>query len=53
LQESGSAVPVQQPKPKRRRVLGMTPLQLAVVAALGLALVCVLGTFAYLVFTTS
>ena len=51
LQESSSAAPVQQPK--RQRVLGMTPLQLAVVAALGLALVCVLGTFAYLVFTTS
>jgi hypothetical protein len=28
----------------------MTPLQLAVIAALGLALVCVLAGFAYLVF---
>ena len=50
-QELDAAEPVQQPK--RQRVLGMTPLQLAVIAALGLALVCILGSFAYLVFTTS
>jgi hypothetical protein len=49
LQESGSAA-VQQPRPKRRRVLGMTPLQLAVVAALGLTLVGILASFAYIVF---
>lgn len=51
LQESSSAAPVQQPK--RQRVLGMTPLQLAIIAALGLALVCILGAFAYIVFITS
>lgn len=51
LQESGSAAPGQQPK--RQRVLGMTPLQLAVIAALGLALLCILGSFVYLVLTTS
>jgi len=51
LQESGSAAPGQQPK--RQRVLGMTPLQLAVIAALGLALLCILGSFVYLVLNTS
>jgi hypothetical protein len=50
LQESGSAAPVQRPGPRRRRVLGMTPLQLAVVAALGLILVGILASFAYIVF---
>jgi len=51
LQGSGSAAAGQQPK--RQRVLGMTPLQLAVIAALGLALLCILGSFVYLVLTTS
>jgi hypothetical protein len=49
-QESSSAEPVQQPKPKRQRVLGMTPIQLAIIAALALALVCILGSFVYLIF---
>jgi len=35
---------------RRKRILGMTPLQLAVIAALGLALVCALAAFAYLYF---
>jgi hypothetical protein len=47
-QESSSAAPVQQPK--RQRVLGMTPIQLAIIAALALALVCILGSFVYLIF---
>jgi hypothetical protein len=51
LQESSFSAPGQQAK--RQRVLGMTPLQLAVIAALGLALLCILGSFAYLVLTTS
>jgi len=50
LKELGSAGSTSQPKPKRQRTLGMTPLQLAVIAALGLALVCVLAGFVYLVF---
>ncbi|HEX9838444.1 MAG TPA: hypothetical protein VGA72_03825, partial [Anaerolineales bacterium] len=49
-QESSSAAPVQQPKPKRQRVLGMTPIQLAIISALALALVCILGSFVYLIF---
>jgi hypothetical protein len=51
LQESGPAGSFQ--RPKNRRILGMTPLQFAVIAALGLALMCILATFAYLVFVTS
>src|SRR5690606_19815745 len=34
---------------RRKRVLGMTPLQLVIVAALLLAFVCVLGVFGYLI----
>jgi hypothetical protein len=48
LQASGSIQ-----RTKGRRILGMTPPQLAVIAALALALVCILAAFAYLVFTTS
>lgn len=50
VQASGLAGSVQ--RPRRRRILGMTPLQLTVIAALALALVCILGAFAYLVFAT-
>jgi len=50
-QELDAAEPVQQPK--RQRVLGMTPLQLAVIAALGLELVCILGSFDNIVFTNN
>jgi hypothetical protein len=35
-------IPLPRTKPKSRRILGMTPLQLAVVVALGLSLVCIL-----------
>jgi len=48
LQESGSVQ-----RPKSRRILGMTPLQLTIIAALGLALMCILAAFAYLVFINS
>jgi hypothetical protein len=34
---------------QNKRVLGMTPLQLAVIAALALALLCILAVFAYLI----
>jgi hypothetical protein len=41
-----------QPKAQARskRILGMTPFQLAVIAALGLALICAVAAFAYLYF---
>jgi hypothetical protein len=50
LRESNPARSIPEARPKRQRALGMTPLQLAIVAALGLALVCVLAAFAYIVF---
>lgn len=53
LGEPDSEQPVQQPGPRIQRRFGMTPLQLAVIAGLGLALVCILAAFAYLVFINS
>lgn len=50
LQGPGSARSAQLAKPKRARILGMTPVQLAIIAALILILVAILATFAYLVF---
>jgi hypothetical protein len=41
------------PAPGRRRVLGMTPGQLGIVAALGVLFLLLLAVFAYLVFTSS
>jgi hypothetical protein len=50
---SNTAEPMQQPasKPKPQLIMGMTTVQLAVIAGLGLALLCVIAAFAY-VFTT-
>ena len=48
LQESSPAQPLPASAPRRGRVLGMSVLQLLIVAALGLALLCVLAIFAYL-----
>lgn len=53
LQGSDSARSAQLAKPKRQRILGMTPVQLAIIAALLLILVAILATFAYLVFLNS
>ncbi len=47
--ESSSAQPVRPAGPKPRLILGMTPVQLAVIAALGLALLCVLAGLVYVV----
>ena len=49
--ESSPAKPIQQPKPKQQLILGMTPVQVAIIAALGLALLCVLAAFVYVVMT--
>jgi Nuclease-related domain len=38
--------------PQRTRVLGMTPTQLAIIAALAAALICVVAVFAYLVLSS-
>src|SRR6266496_1569032 len=50
--ESSPAQPLPSPnsKPRARRILGMTPFQLAVIAALVLALVCIVAGFAYYYF---
>jgi hypothetical protein len=47
--ESGASDAPPHAVPQRKRVLGMTPGQLAIVAALGIALIIVIAVFAYLV----
>jgi len=51
VQESSPAQPIPMPKPKPRsnRILGMTPVQLAIIAALGLLFLCIMAGFAYYV----
>ena len=51
-QESSPARPLQG-SISSNRVLGMTRLQLAIIAALALALLCILAGFGYIIFTTS
>jgi len=57
LAPSGEEAVSSQPLPgqasQHKRRMGMTSLQLAIVGALGLALLCVLGVFAYLIFNPS
>lgn len=48
--ESSSAQPAPGPTPQRKRLMGMTPLQSVIVAALAAALLCILAVFAYLIF---
>jgi hypothetical protein len=50
--ESNPAQPLPRPTatPRSTRILGMTPLQLGVIAALALALVCIVVGFAYYYF---
>jgi nuclease-like protein len=43
------AQPIQKAKPKQQLIMGMTPVQLAVIAALALALLCVLAALSYVV----
>lgn len=49
IRESSPAQPLPPAAPPRKRRLGMTPLQLVVVAALGLAVLCILAVFVFLV----
>lgn len=53
LRESSPAQPLSRLKPRAKRTLGMTRIQLAILAALGLALLCILAGFAYYVFVIS
>ena len=48
--ESSPAQPVPNPRPRSKRYFGMTPVQLAIIAALALALVCIVAGFAYYYF---
>jgi hypothetical protein len=47
--ETSPAKPVRQGKPRQQKILGMTPVQLAIIAALGVALICVSAGLIYLV----
>ena len=48
---TSAAKSVQPARTKQQRILGMTPVQLAVIVGLGLALICILAGFAYVVTT--
>jgi len=52
LRESNPAMPLPRPKPSSNRILGMTPIQLAVIVVLGLALMCIIAGFAYVILMT-
>jgi hypothetical protein len=48
--ESSPAQPIPGPTPQRKGFLGMTRLQLLIVALLAVSLLCMLAVFAYLIF---
>jgi hypothetical protein len=48
--ETSPAQPLPSSRPRRRRILGMTPVQLAIVIGLALALLCLVAGFAYYYF---
>lgn len=52
-QELSPARPLQESAKRSNRILGMTPLQFTIIAALALALLCILVAFGYIIFTTS
>jgi hypothetical protein len=47
--DSAAEESMPSPRPRRRRILGMTPVQLAILFVLVLALVCIVAGFAYYV----
>jgi hypothetical protein len=49
-EESSPATPSPRSGSPAKRVLGMTPLQSVIIAALAIALLCILAVFAYLLF---
>jgi hypothetical protein len=53
VRESSPAQPLPRLKPRPKRTLGMTRNQLAILAALGLAFLCIVAGFAYYVFGIS
>lgn len=52
-EESSPARPLQGSAARSNRILGMTPLQLAIIVGLALALLCILAGFGYIIFTRS
>jgi hypothetical protein len=50
--ETSPAQPIRRAKPKQQKILGMTPVQLAIIAVLGVALLCILAALAYVVTTS-
>lgn len=52
-QQPSPAQPLQESARRSNRMLGMTSLQLVIIAALALVLLCILGAFGYIIFTTS
>jgi len=53
LEESNPATPLPRPTSQAKRVLGMTPLQLIIVAALAIALFVILAVFAYILLSST
>ena len=53
LEESSSATPIHRPTSQAKKVLGMTRPQLMIIAALAIALLCILAIFAYIIFSTN
>lgn len=51
LDESSSVESLPGTTARRGRILGMTPLQLTIISALALALLCILAAFGYIIFT--
>jgi hypothetical protein len=50
MEESSPATPLPKTTSQAKRTLGMTPLQLMIVAALAVALLCILAVFGYILF---
>lgn len=51
IPESNPATPLTDPAPQGQKVLGMTRPQLAIIAVLAIALLCILAVFAYILFS--
>ena len=52
VQETSPAQPIPGSRRRDKRILGMTRAQLAVVAGMAIALLCILAIFAYLIYST-
>ena len=53
LNQADSTQPAPESVKRSNKILGMTSMQLAVIAGLALALLCILAAFGYIIFTTS